>query len=336
MPRENTPLGLLGAYTTGKLTVAQDEDRAVELNITKDGSVADFECHCDMGLPNVHFHYKKPPPDFMCRLNEEDDIYLHIQYWSCMGRGASYFLKLDAHQHYGAFYFPEDWGMPSGTAAESEVTFPYRRTRRARAKFRTGSQDLCALQRHIQHLLDNIECSEMLLIRARGWNTYSPSKHGIAVFQEGGKVRGYGYPLYLPTRNSKRRYGCTREEAMGWLCSQGGICPICQERRYGEWCIDHVDTMSGPMVRGILCNGCNTELGKMGDTPDAIRELLQRYPKNLMLSRMLEYVESTEAYIKHRNGGKYPVKVIPVKQYRDKEGNITDERRQKRVWTRSA
>lgn len=54
-----------------------------------------------------------------------------------------------------------------------------------------------------------------------------------------------------------RRYGLTREQYDDLTSRYGGICPICNRER--KLVVDH-DHRSG-IVRGMLCQECNTRLG---------------------------------------------------------------------------
>jgi hypothetical protein len=73
----------------------------------------------------------------------------------------------------------------------------------------------------------------------------------------------------------KSVYGITQDE---WLClfeKQGRCCAICKTTEVGEkkgWHTDH-DHVTGK-VRGILCPGCNTTIGRLGDTKEAAQERL--------------------------------------------------------------
>lgn len=52
------------------------------------------------------------------------------------------------------------------------------------------------------------------------------------------------------------------------ITSQGGICPICQEKIDFSAHIDHDHkTMK---VRGVLCRNCNVGIGFLGDDPQRI------------------------------------------------------------------
>lgn len=68
----------------------------------------------------------------------------------------------------------------------------------------------------------------------------------------------------------RRLYGATVDELKQMLDEQGGQCAICERplvwtdrRRH----VDHVNTTSGPQVRGILCRKCNNGMGFFNHDP---------------------------------------------------------------------
>ena len=64
------------------------------------------------------------------------------------------------------------------------------------------------------------------------------------------------------------KYGITLDEAFAILHAQGG-CGICGKAlTERQMRVDHCHATG--IVRGILCNTCNTALGYLGDTQDAI------------------------------------------------------------------
>lgn len=81
------------------------------------------------------------------------------------------------------------------------------------------------------------------------------------------------------TRRSKLRlrYGLTESAFAEMLAAQGGGCAICGSHqaggRYGVFHVDHCHD-SG-RVRGILCHLCNTTLGSLGDSLDAVNKFVR-------------------------------------------------------------
>lgn len=80
---------------------------------------------------------------------------------------------------------------------------------------------------------------------------------------------------------------CEQYEAMLSACDER--CEICglhaSENAGGKLFIDHCGGVPGWMVRGLLCNRCNTTLGKRGHVP--WDEATERYMRNPWYIRML-------------------------------------------------
>lgn len=61
--------------------------------------------------------------------------------------------------------------------------------------------------------------------------------------------------------------------------AQGGLCALCASktrlggRQPDSACVDHCHETG--RIRGILCFGCNTALGKLGDTTEALERALR-------------------------------------------------------------
>ena len=125
---------------------------------------------------------------------------------------------------------------------------------------------------------------------------------------------------FKPPANCESKYGITADEAREQFRSQGCKCPICRTNN-GPWRIDHVDTASGPFVRGILCNPCNsTVLGKHGDTPGGLYWAWDKDPDNQLLLAGFHYLNRTAEQVKELNGGEYPDKVRKNKGLRAYQG----------------
>lgn len=71
-------------------------------------------------------------------------------------------------------------------------------------------------------------------------------------------------------RRRGSRYGITPEEYDAIKISNNGLCHICRVKVATE--IDH-DHITGK-VRGHLCTGCNTGLGKLGDSVEGLKRAL--------------------------------------------------------------
>jgi len=74
--------------------------------------------------------------------------------------------------------------------------------------------------------------------------------------------------------HAKTRYGLDVERRRELLDGQGGVCALCR-RTFKSLKDEHVDHdhVTG-RVRGILCTGCNTALGKLGDNEEGLLRAL--------------------------------------------------------------
>lgn len=75
------------------------------------------------------------------------------------------------------------------------------------------------------------------------------------------------------------KYGITLAQYNQMLKEQGGVCAICKQPEQMLYkgkpkrlCVDH-DHKTGK-VRGILCQRCNTTLGRYEDNPELMRNLI--------------------------------------------------------------
>lgn len=65
-------------------------------------------------------------------------------------------------------------------------------------------------------------------------------------------------------------YGCTPELYLDLYERQGGLCAVCRLSK--PLVVDHCHVTR--VVRGLLCNNCNTALGMLEDKPERILALL--------------------------------------------------------------
>ena len=76
-------------------------------------------------------------------------------------------------------------------------------------------------------------------------------------------------------RRIAKSYGVSLDEYKQLLLAQGECCALCERGagwKYGVLVIDHCHATG--RIRGLLCNSCNTALGKLGDTEEAITKAL--------------------------------------------------------------
>jgi len=75
--------------------------------------------------------------------------------------------------------------------------------------------------------------------------------------------------------NLKYAFGITLAQYNEMLESQAGGCAICEQKPTTiRLAVDH-DHITGT-IRGLLCVGCNTTVGKLRDSPELV-EKLRRY-----------------------------------------------------------
>ena len=68
------------------------------------------------------------------------------------------------------------------------------------------------------------------------------------------------------------RYGVTKAQYEEILGRQGGVCAICKEPPTKLLGVDHChDSMQ---VRGLLCDNCNSGIGRLGDNAGRVRRAL--------------------------------------------------------------
>lgn len=71
----------------------------------------------------------------------------------------------------------------------------------------------------------------------------------------------------------KYNYGITIDQYNAMLAAQGGGCALCgAEPKRRPLDVDHCHETG--KVRGLLCNKCNTSLGRLGDTLESILKIV--------------------------------------------------------------
>lgn len=96
--------------------------------------------------------------------------------------------------------------------------------------------------------------------------------------------------IYNYARKLEKTYNITIAEYKEMLNVCNNKCEICgssgMEERYFKLCIDHCHKTG--KVRGLLCNSCNTSIGRLGDNPIAILKAYKYLLKKMTII-MREY-----------------------------------------------
>lgn len=72
-------------------------------------------------------------------------------------------------------------------------------------------------------------------------------------------------------------YGLSHAEYSELKLSNNGLCHLCNQKK--ATCVDH-DHQTG-RVRGHLCAGCNTGLGKLGDSVAGLQKAIDYLERNI-------------------------------------------------------
>ena len=84
----------------------------------------------------------------------------------------------------------------------------------------------------------------------------------------------------ISAAHRRRKYGLSEDAYQAMIASQDDLCAICENpmRKKTNRHVDHCHT-SG-RVRALLCNRCNTILGRMEESPELLRAMasyIERY-----------------------------------------------------------
>lgn len=110
-------------------------------------------------------------------------------------------------------------------------------------------------------------------------------------------------------KNVRAFYNLTAEAYHALLVAQGGACAACGQvetrldprtKQIKNLHVDH-DYTTGK-VRGLLCSGCNTALGQLGDDPERIRLLLAYAERHHNSSEAEVASVARPKERRHRNG----------------------------------
>src|SRR5688572_4448290 len=136
------------------------------------------------------------------------------------------------------------------------------------------------------HLKQKKKHGETFPVRSKRVNPTTCKKCGVAVPRN---RKGY-YLTQCRRCHHLAMFGLTKESYADILLKQGGGCAICGETEGVAGRSLHVDhdrnccnrrQSCGKCVRGILCSGCNTALGLLGEKNlEAAIGYLRRYAKD--------------------------------------------------------
>ena len=88
----------------------------------------------------------------------------------------------------------------------------------------------------------------------------------------------YHYTVCQSCTNTMRVYGITHPEKVAMVEAQDYKCKLCnidlvmQRSNSNTACVDHCHSTGA--IRGILCLQCNSAIGKLGDTEEALTRVV--------------------------------------------------------------
>ncbi len=102
---------------------------------------------------------------------------------------------------------------------------------------------------------------DAVLAKAHAWGEKNQDKVRAA-----GRAYAKKYPERHKSALLKHLYGISLADFNGLADAQGRKCAICSKQK--KLVVDHCHYGGG--VRGLLCQGCNSAIGKLGDTADTV------------------------------------------------------------------
>lgn len=139
-------------------------------------------------------------------------------------------------------------------------------------------------------------CTKCKEIKALGeFGKHKSRKDGLQVYCRP-CTRAYSASYYSNNREKlqrierRRKYGLSQDDFDEMLARQGNACELCETLKPSDykWHVDHDHSCCpgkktcGKCVRAILCNNCNSALGKFKDNPELLRqaaEYIESYRK---------------------------------------------------------
>jgi len=109
-------------------------------------------------------------------------------------------------------------------------------------------------------------------IREQRREYYQRNKNKINARNKRGYLRRKAAGLVSPHADTlRRKYGLTVDDYNARLSAQGGGCAICRKEQDGgkKLVVDHCHETG--VVRGLLCDGCNQAIGRLGDNSRSVQ-----------------------------------------------------------------
>lgn len=119
----------------------------------------------------------------------------------------------------------------------------------------------------------NSECRPCRAERSRAWRKNNKERYR--------EVKRNYRKNFPPTKEQARKaalkhhYGLTPSCYQSMVESQNNLCAICgsPEKQGRQLCVDHCHSTG--KIRGLLCNGCNTSLGRFGDSISVLESAIR-------------------------------------------------------------
>ena len=93
------------------------------------------------------------------------------------------------------------------------------------------------------------------------------------------------------------RYGMTLEEYVLMEEEQSGVCKICAQKCVTgrNLAVDHCHETG--KIRGLLCQNCNTAIGKFGDDENRIKKAVEYLSESKLTTNLSAFNSTTEDYL---------------------------------------
>lgn len=145
---------------------------------------------------------------------------------------------------------------------------------------RYRAKDVEGYRRRKRELTKLPEHKETHKLYMRKWRGLNRDRHN-ELARESYQRNKHKYTEAIKERHYKRCYGMSLDDKMSMIAMQDNKCLICNNEftSSGNTHVDHCHKTS--IVRGILCNVCNTKLGWFELYKDSVINYLDRTSKEI-------------------------------------------------------